>query len=83
MQPACQSLNYNRADKTCEFSNDTKYFRLKYFVAKRTSVYADNSESGKLIFFLEYQISPSSFCTSFSLFLSCEKNELAISSDNQ
>ena len=50
MQPACQSLNYNLADETCEFNNDTKYFRLKYFVENLTSVYADNPESGKLIF---------------------------------
>ena len=47
-QPACQSLNYNLADKTCEFNNDTKYFRAKYFVEKATSVYADNPDSGKL-----------------------------------
>ncbi|XP_067025619.1 uncharacterized protein [Acropora muricata] len=45
MQPACQSLNYNLADKTCEFNNDTKYFRPKYFVEKPTNVYADNPDS--------------------------------------
>ena len=45
MQPACQSLNYNLADKTCEFNNDTKYFRPKYFVEKPTHVYADNPDS--------------------------------------
>ena len=50
MQPACQSLNYNLADKTCEFNNDTKYFRPKYFVEKPTSVYGNNPDSGKLIF---------------------------------
>ncbi|XP_015760546.1 PREDICTED: uncharacterized protein LOC107339751 [Acropora digitifera] len=42
---ACQSLNYNLADKTCEFNNDTKYFRPKYFVEKPTHVYADNPDS--------------------------------------
>ena len=46
MQPACQSLNYNLADKTCEFNNDTKYFRPKYFVEKPTFVYGDNPSAG-------------------------------------
>ena len=46
-QPACQSLNYNVADKTCEFNNDTKYFRPKYFVEKPTFVYVENPDSGK------------------------------------
>ena len=50
-QPACQSLNYNLADKTCEFNNDTKYFRPKYFVGKPTYVYADNPDSGAVLFF--------------------------------
>ncbi|XP_015767472.1 PREDICTED: uncharacterized protein LOC107346208 [Acropora digitifera] len=45
MQPACQSLNYNLADKTCEFNNDTKYYRPKYFVEKPTFVYAENPDS--------------------------------------
>ncbi|KAL9970922.1 hypothetical protein ACROYT_G023382 [Oculina patagonica] len=46
MQPACQSLNYDLADKTCQFNNNTKYFRPKYFVERATSVYADNPDSG-------------------------------------
>ena len=50
MQPACQSFNYNLADKICEFNNDTKYFRREYFVEKATSVYADNPDSGKFNF---------------------------------
>ena len=53
-QPACQSLNYNLADKTCEFNNDTKYFRSKYFVEKPTYVYADNPDSGAFLFFLVF-----------------------------
>ena len=48
IQPACQSLNYDLSDKTCEFNNDTKYYRAKYFVEKATSVYADNPDSGEL-----------------------------------
>ncbi|KAJ7382562.1 hypothetical protein OS493_034198 [Desmophyllum pertusum] len=48
MQPACQSSNYNLADKICQFNNDTKHFRPKYFVEKANSVYADNPDSGKL-----------------------------------
>ena len=50
MQPACQSLNYNLADKSCQFNNNTKYFRPKYFVEKATSVYADNPDSGTFLF---------------------------------
>ena len=64
MQPACQSLNYNLADKTCDLNNDTKYYRPKYFVEKPTSVYAENRDSGKLFagnIFI--------FHTSFSSFL--------------
>ncbi|XP_074624243.1 uncharacterized protein LOC141882174 [Acropora palmata] len=45
MQPACQSLNYNLADKTCELNNDTKYFRPRHFVEKATCVYAENPDS--------------------------------------
>ena len=56
MQPACQSLNYNLADKTCEFNNDTKYFRPKYFVEKPTYVYADNPDSGAVLFILFFVI---------------------------
>ena len=56
MQPACQSLNYNLADKTCEFNNDTKYFRPKYFVEKPTFVYGENPDSGKFeSFFLHME----------------------------
>ena len=50
MQPACQSLNYNLADKSCQFNNNTKYFRPKSFVEKATSVYADNPDSGTFYF---------------------------------
>ncbi|XP_029193774.2 uncharacterized protein LOC114959798 [Acropora millepora] len=45
MQPVCQSLNYNLADKTCELNNDTKYFRPRHFVEKATFVYAENPDS--------------------------------------
>ena len=50
MQPACQSLNYNLADNSCQFNNNTKYFRPKYSVEKATSVYADNPDSGMFLF---------------------------------
>ena len=49
-QPTCQSLNYNLADKSCEFNNDTKYYRPKYFVEKPAYVYADNPDSGAFLF---------------------------------
>ena len=69
-QPACQSLNYNFADKTCEFNNDTKHFRPKYFVEKPTYVYADNPDSGAVLFILFFFViiifftyfSESTFC---------------------
>ena len=64
LQPACQSLNYNLADKTCELNNDTKYYRPKYFVEKPTFVYAENRDSGKL-----FAANTSIFHTSFSSFL--------------
>ena len=47
MESACQSLNYNLADKTCQLNNDTKYFRPRHFVEKETFVYAENPDSGK------------------------------------
>ncbi|XP_029179296.2 uncharacterized protein LOC114946818 [Acropora millepora] len=45
MQPACQSLNYNLADKSCELNNETKYFQPRHFVEKPTYVYAENPDS--------------------------------------
>ena len=66
-QPSCQSLNYNLADKTCEFNNDTKHFRPKYFVEKPTYVYADNPDSGAVLFFF--------FCYYFFTYFS-ENNSL-------
>ena len=74
MQPACQSLNYNLADKTCEFNNDTKHFRPKYFVEKPTYVYADNPDSGAFLFlssfffFLTYFLENNSYFLYFVLF---------------
>ena len=53
MQPACQSFNYNLANKICQFNNNTKEFRPKYFVEKATSVYADNPDLGKSGFFVQ------------------------------
>ena len=47
-QSSCQSLNYDLVDKTCQFNNNTKYYRAKYLVEKPTSVYADNPDSGEL-----------------------------------
>ena len=45
---ACQSLNYNPVDRTCELNNDTKYFRAKYFVERPAFTYAENPDSDKL-----------------------------------
>ena len=54
-QPACQSLNYDLADRTCHFNKDTNYFRAKYFLGKANSVYADNPDSGKIFLRLSYK----------------------------
>lgn len=68
-QPACQSLNYNLADKTCEFNNDTKYFRPKYFVEKPRFVYAENPDSGTFVLFHRISQLVIAFYALFSLFL--------------
>ena len=44
-QPACQSLNYNLADKTCEFNSKTKRLNPKDWAGKANSVYADNPDA--------------------------------------
>ena len=54
-EPACQSLNYNLADKTCEFNNDTKYYRPKYFVEKPTFVYGETPAQVCFSFFTKSQ----------------------------
>lgn len=51
-QPACQSLNYNLADKSWEVNSNTKYFRSKYFVEKpRTFMYVENPDSVTILLF--------------------------------
>ena len=44
-QPACQSLNYNLADKTCYFSRIAK--RSEDLLKKENFVYAENPNRGK------------------------------------
>lgn len=69
MQPACQSFNYDLAAKTCQFNNNTKYFRPKYFGEKGSSVYVDNPDSGKLLFnFCSLQVCFQVFLISFGIF---------------
>ena len=43
-QPACQSLNYNLADKSYEFNNNTKYFVEKptYFYPESPKTFVQN-----------------------------------------
>ena len=50
-QPACQRLNYNLAEKSCECNNDTKHFQAKCFVEKPTFVYAENPGSATILLF--------------------------------
>ena len=77
MQPACQSLNYNVADKTCELNNDTKYYRPKYFVEKPTFVYAENRDSGRLFATFTHSYIHFSHFRHFSVF-----TRLAVSAAN-
>ena len=44
-QPACQSLNYNLADKTCYFNRIAK--RPEELVVMESFVYAENPHRGK------------------------------------
>ena len=50
VQPACQSLNFNLADKTCQFNKETKHTRPANLESKETSVYAENPDRGKSVF---------------------------------
>jgi len=49
VEPACQSLNYDLADKTCEFNSIFK--NPKDLTEKPTSVYAANPDRGKPLLF--------------------------------
>lgn len=45
--PACQSLNYNLVDKTCEFNSEFSRSRPDSFQESGVHVYADNPERGE------------------------------------
>ena len=49
VEPACQSLNYDLADKTCEFNRTFK--NPEDLTEKPTSVYAVNPDCGKPFLF--------------------------------
>ena len=49
VEPACQSLNYDLADKTCEFNSVFK--NPEDLTEKPTSVYAVNPDRGKILLF--------------------------------
>jgi len=48
VEPACQSLNYDLADKTCEFNSAFK--NIEDLTETPTSVYAVNPDRGKPLF---------------------------------
>ena len=50
------TLNCNLVDKSCEYSNETKYYRPKDFVEKPAYVYADNPDSGAFLLLSFYFI---------------------------
>ena len=50
-RPDCQSLNYNLADKTCQFNNETHRSYPEKLISKDVSVYAENPDRGKSILF--------------------------------
>ena len=43
----CQSLNYNLANKTCEFNSETSTSRPGSFQPNEVYVYADNPDRGE------------------------------------
>ena len=44
--PACQSLNYNLANKTCEFSSESSTSQPGSYQENEIYVYADNPDRG-------------------------------------
>ena len=42
----CQSLNYNLADKVCQFNNETRHSRPEKLMSSDFFVYADNPNRG-------------------------------------
>ena len=50
-RPDCQSLNYNLADKTCQFNNETHRSHPEKLKSNDVSVYAENPDRGKYILF--------------------------------
>lgn len=49
--PACQSLNLNLADNSCEFNSELKRSRLESFEAQEMYVYSENPNRGEQISF--------------------------------
>ena len=49
LEPTCQSLNYNLADKTCEFNSVVK--SPGDLLERKTSIYAVNPDRGKPLFY--------------------------------
>ena len=49
--PACQSLNLNLADNSCEFNSELKRSRPESFQAQEMYVYAENPNRGEQISF--------------------------------
>lgn len=49
-QQACQSLNFNLADKRCEFNNETHRSRPDKLKINDASVYAENPDRGMSMF---------------------------------
>lgn len=45
--PACQSLNFNLADKTCEFNSEFNKSRPQSLMKSEVHVYADNPDRGE------------------------------------
>lgn len=45
--PACQSLNFNLADKTCEFNSEFNRSRPESLIKSDVHVYADNPDRGE------------------------------------
>ena len=52
--PACQSLNYNLANKTCDFNSESSKSQPGSYQENEIYVYADNPDRGKNLSLCEW-----------------------------
>ena len=52
IEPLCQSLNYNLADKTCQFNNETQRSKPDKVKINHGFIYAENPDRGMYLIFI-------------------------------